>query len=155
MDSSVRIVRAGIEDALSARALVREAYAKWVPIIGREPLPMGVDYATAIRDHDIDLLLAGDRLAGLIETIVAVDHVFIENVAVAPAYQGRGFGRRLLDHAERTARDGGFGQMRLLTNGAFDTNVKLYLRLGYGIDRDEPFLGGTTVHMSKMLYRDP
>ena len=37
------------EDAHIVRALVRSAYAKWVPVIGREPLPMVADYDRAVR----------------------------------------------------------------------------------------------------------
>jgi hypothetical protein len=43
-------------DASAIRELTREAYAKWVPLIGREPKPMTADYAEAIRDHRFDLL---------------------------------------------------------------------------------------------------
>ena len=38
-------------DATSIRSLVRDAYAKWVPVIGREPRPMVADQEAAIRDH--------------------------------------------------------------------------------------------------------
>lgn len=31
------------EDAIAIRALVRAAYARWVPVIGREPRPMQAD----------------------------------------------------------------------------------------------------------------
>jgi hypothetical protein len=37
------------DDADAIRALTREAYARWVPIIGREPMPMTVDYHEAGR----------------------------------------------------------------------------------------------------------
>jgi hypothetical protein len=74
------------------RVLTREAYAKWVPLIGREPLPMLADYAEAVQKHRIDLLyLAGD-LAALIEMIPQTGHLLIENVAVSPAFQRRGGG---------------------------------------------------------------
>ena len=43
-------------DASAIRELTREAYAKWVPVIGREPKPMMADYAEAVRKHRIDLL---------------------------------------------------------------------------------------------------
>ena len=61
--------RAVTADAPAIRALTRLAYAKWVPIAGREPLPMRVDYEAALRDHRIDLLYRGGDLAALIETV--------------------------------------------------------------------------------------
>ncbi len=95
------------EDADAIRALTQEAYSKWVPVIGREPKPMQADYAEAVRNHRIDLLYLEGRLAALIETVPEADHLLIENVAVAPAFQSRGLGRNLMAHAEQLAALGG------------------------------------------------
>jgi GNAT superfamily N-acetyltransferase len=143
--------RAVAADAAAARALVREAYAKWVFVIGREPKPMAADYDAAIRDHRIDCLCDGGRIVALIETIAEPTALLIENVAVSPAFQGRGLGRRLIAHAERLAVDIGCATIRLYTNAAFVENVAFYQRLGYAIARDEPYLGGRVVHMSKRI----
>jgi len=133
------------------RDLVRAAYARWVPVIGREPRPMQADYAAAILVHRIDLLHEGSRLVGLIETLMHHDHLWIENVAVAPDAQRLGYGRHLLAHAETLARQADKAELRLLTNAAFVANVALYERLGYGVMHSEPFMGGTTLYMSKRL----
>jgi ribosomal protein S18 acetylase RimI-like enzyme len=138
-------------DAPAVRALTRAAYAQWVPLIGREPKPMGADYAVAVRDHLVDLIEIGGQLAALIELIPQADHVLIENVAVAPAFQGRGLARRLMAHAETVAASLRLDLLRLYTNARFARNIDLYRRLGYGIDREEAFAGGTMVHMSKRL----
>lgn len=147
----MQIKRARAEDAQAVLYLVREAYARWVPVIGREPMPMKVDYDQAIREHEIDLLHDDGELLALIETIANPDHLFIENIAVAPAHQGKGLGRRLLAHAQGKAIEAKLPQLRLLTNAAFEANVRLYQSVGFQIDRTEPFMGGTTVHMSKVL----
>ncbi|CDX39251.1 GNAT family N-acetyltransferase [Mesorhizobium sp. WSM4935] len=149
--SSIELRPATPADAAAIKAIVRAAYAKWVPVIGREPLPMRADYDKALQDHRFDLALENGRIVGLIETIPHDDHVWIENVAVAPEAQGRGIGKKLLDSAERRAVETGCRELRLLTNGAFDANVRLYRRHGYAIDREEPFMNGTTVYMSKRL----
>jgi ribosomal protein S18 acetylase RimI-like enzyme len=143
--------RAAAADAAAARALTRAAYAKWVPLIGREPKPMQADYERAVREHRIDLALLGGALAGLIETIAERDHLLIENVAVAPAFQGRGLGRRLMAHAEQLAAEQRRAEIRLYTNARFEANVALYRRLGYRIDREEESALGLTVYMSKRL----
>ncbi len=136
-------------DAAAIRKLTREAYARWVPLIGREPKPMTADYAEAVRKHRFDLLYVNGALAALIETIREPDHLLIENVAVSPAFQGKGYGRKLMAHAEALAAASGFGEVRLYTNKLFAENVQLYLRLGYRVDREEEVKGGTAVHMSK------
>jgi ribosomal protein S18 acetylase RimI-like enzyme len=149
--SAIEIRPAVSADAARIRDLTRAAYAKWVALIGREPLPMQADYERAVAEHTIDLLVDGDALVGLIETILRPDHLWIENVAVAPERQGRGFGRLLLDQAERRAIQSWRFEIQLQTNQAFAANLALYARLAYAIDRTEPFRGGTIVHLSKRI----
>jgi ribosomal protein S18 acetylase RimI-like enzyme len=152
MSATVALRLATPADVAVITALVRAAYAKWVPVIGREPMPMTVDYGQALVRHRIDLLLADDELVGLIETLVHPDHLWIDNIAVHPEFQGRGFGRHLLAHAETLARAAGCPQLRLLTNAAFASNVALYEANDFTLDRAEPFhLGGTTLYLSKVL----
>ncbi len=139
------------EDAKMIRALVRSAYAKWVPVIGREPLPMTADYEKAVQEHQFDLAFVGARLVGLIETMLRDDHLWIENVAVRPEEQGKGLGRKLLAHAERKAIEAGRFESKLLTNAEFKANIALYEKCGYATLRREPFMGGTTVYMGKRL----
>lgn len=138
-------------DAAAIRALTRAAYAKWVPVIGREPLPMAADYEAAVAKHRFDLLYVDGELAALIETIAKEDHLQVENVAVDPAFQKRGLGRKLMAHAETVAAQGGYDMLRLYTNKSFAENVALYQRLGYVVDREEEFRGGFTVYMSKRI----
>jgi GNAT superfamily N-acetyltransferase len=140
-------------DVAAIRDLTRAAYAKWVPVIGREPKPMTADYADALRKHRFDLLYADGKLVALIETTREADHLLIENVAVAPSCWGRGFGRKLLAHAEELAASAGFRETRLYTNKLFAENIQLYGKLGYRADREEKFGGGVVVHMRKSVAR--
>lgn len=145
--------RAVAEDAATVRDITRAAYARWVPLIGREPLPMTADYDRAVQDHRIDLLRRGEETLALIETMLREDHLWIENIAVLPAAQGQGLGRLLLGHAETLAREHGRGEVRLLTNAAFGGNVALYEHHGYVVTAREAFRGGITVWMRKRLGR--
>lgn len=129
--------------------MAREAYSKWIAVTGREPLPMQVDYADAVRRHRFDLMDLDGRLAALIETHPQDDWLLIVNVAVAPAHQGRGLGKQLLRHAEELAARRGLIGTRLYTNKLFVENVKLYLSLGYAIEREESLNGGVAIHMVK------
>ena len=151
INSSIRFRPAEAADAAVIRDIVRAAYAKWVPVIGREPLPMRADYDKAVAEHPFDLAIAQHRVIGMLETMLADDHLWIENVCVAPEAQGKGIGRLLLERAEGKAREAGRQELRLLTNGAFEANVSLYKKQGYTIDREEPFMNGTTVYMSKRI----
>lgn len=134
--------------------LTRAAYARWVPVIGREPLPMKADYAAAVSKHWIDLLHIDGALAGLIEMVPEPQWLLIENLAVAPAFQGRGCARILLAQAEQTAKALQLAELRLFTNKQFASNVDLYLHHGFIVDREEPFMGGFTVYMRKPLAPD-
>lgn len=137
------------EDVPAITALTLAAYAKWVPLIGREPLPMTVDYAHALTEHRFDLIDQGGELAALIETVPEDGWLLVVNLAVLPAFQKRGHGRRLLAHAERLAADAGLRGTRLYTNSRFAENISLYLSLGYQRERDEPTEFGIRVHMAK------
>lgn len=143
--------RAEPADAEAIGALTREAYAKWVPLIGRQPLPMTIDYAEALKAHRFDLLHVGEDLAALIETVADEDQLLVVNVAVRPACQGRGLGVRLMALAEQIAADAGLSGVRLYTNQRFAANIALYASLGYRIDREEALNGGVAVHMSKRI----
>jgi ribosomal protein S18 acetylase RimI-like enzyme len=151
--NSLVLRRAAAADAAAVRSLTRDAYAKWVPLIGREPKPMQADYERAVEAHRVDLALLNGELAGLIETVDRPDHLLIENVAVAPSFQGRGLGRRLMAHAEQVAAEQDHAEIRLYTNARFAGNVALYQRLGYRIDREEEGPLGVTVYMSKPVRR--
>lgn len=153
-ESNARFRAATIADVALVRDIVHAAYSKWIPVIGREPSPMKADYDEALQKHQFTLLYLGTEIAGLIETILENDHLWIENVCVLPAQQGKGLGKILLHHAEQMARQAGHNETRLLTNAAFKANIALYQRLGYVITEQEPYMGGTTVYMCKRLALD-
>lgn len=145
--------RATPPDAAAVRDLTHAAYAKWVPVLGREPLPMTADYDAAVRNHIVDMLYLDGKLAALIEMSPQADHLLIVNIAVSPAYQGRGYGRALLVYAEELALSLGLAELRLYTSVRLTENVRLYERMGYKVDRKEkvsPRLG-VLVYMSKCL----
>ena len=149
MSEAWELRRAVASDAADIRKLTREAYARWVPLIGREPKPMTADYDEAVRKHRIDLLHLEGALAALIETIAEADHLLVENVAVSPAFQGRGLGRKLMAHAEQLAAAAGYREVRLYTNKLFAENIAFYRSLNYRIDAETAFKGGFLVHMSR------
>ncbi len=149
MTEMIRV--ATISDAEAVAALTKAAYAKWVPVIGREPLPMKADHAAFIRDHRVDLLFAGSDLVALLETIQHENDILIENVAVDPRFQKRGYGRKMLAYAEQLAAQAGVGIVRLYTNSLFEENLRLYASLGYEIEREEARNGGVAIYLFKRV----
>ena len=159
-DRSPLLRRAGPADADAIRDLVHAAYVGYTPLIGRTPLPMLADYDAAVRAHEVWLLVddavGGDpaRVVGVIELDLRDDHLWIENVAIDPAAQGRGYGRRLLRHAESTAAAHGRDELRLLTNERYSANIAMYERYGYVETHREPYQGTDLVYFRKPL-NDP
>jgi GNAT superfamily N-acetyltransferase len=151
-EADIQITRARPADAAAVRELIRRAYAKWVPVIGWEPVPMRADHDIAVREHLVDLVVADDEYVALIEMIENVDHMLIENLAVTPAFQGNGLGRLLAGHAEALAASLGYKEIRLRSDKAFAENIRLCSSLGYTVYREEPRKGGSIVHMRKMLH---
>ena len=128
---AVVIRPAAAGDVAGIRACVRAAYGIYVERIGREPAPMLADYAALTGAGQVHLLELEDRLAGVIVMFARADHLFVENVAVDPAFHGQGLGRHLMDFAEAAARARGLPALRLYTNVHMTENFPFYERLGY------------------------
>lgn len=144
--------RARPGDAAAIRALTREAYAKWIPLIGREPFPMTADYDKAVRNHWIDLVEEDGKLIALVEMIPNRDHLFIENLAVSETAQGAGLGSKLLAHVESLARANGLAEVQLATNKAFAANLDFYAKRGYEAYEARPLSdGGTMLRFRKRV----
>ncbi len=148
-DTVVR--RATSADASVVSAITDAAYSKWIPLIGRKPEPMTVDYSEMIPSHPIFLLTVSGDPAAVLVLKHEEDQTLIWSVAVHPNYQKRGLGLQLLRLAESEARSMGYEKIRLYTNSLFEENVALYRWFGYEEVRREPFRGSTLVHMEKIL----
>lgn len=151
-ETSIEIRLAEPHEAGAIAAIVMAAYAKWVPLLGREPMPMRVDYDKAVLEHRFDLAVEGRTILGLIETVPHPDHLWIENVAVTPSAQGRGIGQLLLAFTEVRAILAGHPEVRLVTNGVFESNIALYGRIGFVVDRIDDFMNGKAVYMRKSFH---
>ena len=125
------ITPATIQEAGVVRDRVREAYAKYVGRIGREPAPMLVNYEAAILAGEAWVLVEGDETSGVLVMRPEQDHLFVETVAVRTDRQGAGLGRMLMEFAEETARDLGLHEIRLYTNEKMTENLPFYRGLGF------------------------
>jgi len=126
------IRRARNEDCAVIEAIVRAAYSVYIERIGRPPAPMLDDYARRIADGAVRVLEEVDgAVAAIIVLLVEDDHLLLDNIAVRPDRQGRGYGRRLIEFAEAEARQIGFAELRLYTHATMTENIALYSRLGF------------------------
>jgi ribosomal protein S18 acetylase RimI-like enzyme len=123
--------RAVPADAGAVGGLVRTAYEHYVARIGREPVPMTLDYARVVAGGATWVAEVGGRIVGVLVLEHPDDHVLVENLAVLPAAQGAGVGSRLLRHAEDEARARGVREVRLYTHELMTENRAYYPRRGY------------------------
>jgi ribosomal protein S18 acetylase RimI-like enzyme len=130
-DGNIRPAEPG--DAAAIRDLVRAAYAGYVGRIGKQPAPMLEDYPALIRAGEVWVLAgeAGVEVLGVLVMRPAEDHLFVDNVAVAPGHQGRGLGRELMAFAEERAERDGLPEIRLYTNEKMHENLAVYGKLGF------------------------
>lgn len=127
----MRIRPALTADAAAIRALAQRAYGHYVESIGLgRPWPMDIDYAEAIRDHDV-FVVADPHVVGYVVLAPAPDHLLVDNIAVEPDRQGEGIGQALLAYAEERAEAAGLPAMRLYTNAGMTENIAFYGRRGY------------------------
>lgn len=119
------------DEAFWVRALVRRAYAPYIPRMGKEPAPMLADYGALIAWGQVHVLEENGEAVALIVIYPKDDALFIENIAVDPVAQGKGHGRALLAFAEAEARRLGLKALRLYTNAAMTENLAFYPGRGF------------------------
>lgn len=149
--NQTRIRLAREDDVLVIESIVHCAYAPYTERIGRRPAPMSDDYAKLVAMGAVWVLIAQGDVAGLIVLEDEIDHILVNNVAVAPKYHGQGFGKMLLAYAESHARQQNMRELRLYTNEKMLENLAIYTKLGWKeYDRNEQD-GFRRVFMKKII----
>jgi ribosomal protein S18 acetylase RimI-like enzyme len=139
-------------DRPAVEAIVRRAYEPYIARIGRKPGPLLDDYEALIRDQRVHVLVGAGGVKGILVLIPEDRAMLLDNIAVDPDAQGAGYGRMLLDFAERSARAAGFGSIRLYTNEAMTENIALYSRIGYIETHRAEEKGLRRIYLSKPLH---
>ena len=75
----------------------------------------------------------------------------LDNIALSPSHQRRGFGRRLLEFAEAEALRQGYEEIRLYTHETMTENQRLYTAIGYKETGRATEVGYERVFMRKKL----
>jgi GNAT superfamily N-acetyltransferase len=72
-------------------------------------------YGRLIANGHVHVVDQDGLVQGLLVLIPEEDTMLLDNVAVVPSGQGSGLGRRMLEFAERAARDAGYHSIKLYT----------------------------------------
>ncbi|MBT8433272.1 MAG: GNAT family N-acetyltransferase [Gammaproteobacteria bacterium] len=92
---------------------------------------MVADFAASIAKGHLYVAQVDNQIVGFAVFYARQDHVHLENVAVTPGFQNRGFGRKLIEYVEQQAQQEGYNRIELYTNASMSENLELYPRLGF------------------------
>ncbi len=145
----IRPARHGEADAL--REVVHAAYRHYIPRIGKPPGPMLDDYVARIADGQAWVVEDAGRVLGVLVLEETPEGFLLDNIAVSPEGQGKGYGRALIEFAEAEARRRGFAEIRLYTHEMMTENVALYTRIGFVETHRVSEKGYERVYMTKQL----
>lgn len=125
-------------DAISD--LINLAYTPYIARLnGKKPAPMTADYASLISSSCVYILSpasapsTSSTVLGCISLELGAksDALEINNLAVSPTAQGKGYGKLLMKFAEDVAKEKGVKKLELYTNVKMVENLILYKKLGY------------------------
>jgi ribosomal protein S18 acetylase RimI-like enzyme len=138
-------------DVKAVRNVVDTAYGVYVARIGKPPGPMLDDYARRIADRQTWVLEDDGRIVGILVLEQGPSGLQLDNIAVMPDSQGKGFGSALIGFAEAEARRLGFGEIHLYTHALMTENIALYRRIGFVETHRGSEKGYDRVYMTKHL----
>jgi glutathione S-transferase len=133
------------------RDVVHAAYEHYVDRIGRPPGPMQDDYARRITDQQAWVLEDAGKIVGILVLEATAAGLLLDNIAILPEYQGKGYGRALMQFAEAEASRLGYQDICLYTHVLMTENIALYRRVGYVETHRISEKGFDRVYMTKGL----
>ena len=149
MPPDIRI--ATLRDLPDIERIVAQAYGHYVARIGATPGPMLDDYPARIAQGVVHVLWVRDTVQAVLVLIQEADCLLLDNIAVAPQAQGKGYGRDLMQFAEHVARRAGYASIRLYTQEKMTENIAIYKRYGYVKTHRAEEIGLKRVFMKKAL----
>jgi ribosomal-protein-alanine N-acetyltransferase len=81
--------------------------------------------------HSVWVLRLGGDLVGFSVLMSVIDEAHLLNIGVGRAYQGQGYGARMLRHAMECARLGGAAKLFLEVRPSNERAVELYRHFGF------------------------
>ena len=126
-----RIRVANTTDVSSIARIVECAYRHYIQRMGKPPGPMLDDYSARASEGVVWVIEDTTTIVGILVLLPKPDHLLLDNIAVSPSHQGRGFGRRLLEFTEAEALRQGYQEIRLYTHETMTENQRRYAAIGY------------------------
>src|SRR5262249_8474110 len=120
-----RIRAATAADVPAVADIVEQAYRYYIARMGKPPGPMLDDYTARVLEGVVSVVEEDAAIAGIIVLLPATNYLLLDNVAVSPARQGLGLGRRLLAFAEAEALRRSYHEIRLYTHQTMVENQRL------------------------------
>jgi GNAT superfamily N-acetyltransferase len=156
MNSPAAEIRLAVEgDRSTVEQIVHDSYRKYIPRIGKPPGPMLDDYARRIEASEAWVLTDAGTIAGVMVLVAQPEYLLLDNIAVAPDRQGRGYGRQLLDFADAEALRRGYRELRLYTHQKMYENLAIYGAHGWQEHARASEAGYDRVFMRKHLPTKP
>ncbi len=118
-------------DLARVREIAQAAYLPYVAAIGKKPAPMVADFASQIGDNQVWVFSDEETVLGYVVAYPSGDAMHLENIAVDPAFHGRGVGSALVTFVEEAARRQGLKAVELYTNIKMAGNLSWYPAIGY------------------------
>lgn len=119
------------EDQDAVVACVQQAYARYIPRMGKQPAPMLADYHALIAQGVVYVLPGEEGIRGVLVMMPEEKSIFVENIAVDPRFQGQGLGHMLMAFVEQQAREKRLDEISLYTNELMTENLVFYHKLGF------------------------
>ena len=147
---NIRVAYQG--DLKSIEECINSAYKRYIDRIGIKPAPMLADYNKAI-ESDKTYVLEDSELGvvGVLVLVISKGKFLLENVAIHTSAQGKGYGKALLQLAEKIAVELEFDYIELYTHEKMNENISLYQRIGYEIFDRIHESGYSRVYMKKSV----
>jgi len=107
------------------------------------------------RELDVPLERAAAKKSGdsnyCIPTEPEASEFYLDTLSVSPRYQGRGYGRQLIEAGCDRARKFGHRRMALIVEVDYSPAIRLYERLGFRTDYIRRIAGQEYFHMVRSL----
>lgn len=145
------IRKAEPSDEAAVVSCVQKSYQKYIVRIGKKPGPMLEYYLPLIIDGNVFCGEFCEETIGVLVLKKFDGYMLLDNVAILPEFQGKGFGKQLIEFAEHYSSDNNYLEIRLYTNIKMTENIELYHKLGYSEYSRKQENGFERVYFKKRL----